>query len=989
MSTGPRISLLAIAAVTVVVAVGASPGRAISPPASPASGLTSLTLTSVGPDGKPADAASTQAAIAANGRYVAFESQAALATTREQPGQEQQPEIYLRDLIAGTTTRVSDPADGAATAPGISASGRLVSYEQDGDVYVADRQAAGSAPLVRQVTGTPRDLADEHVVPCPAALNAGRVTPCGPRLSADGTTLIYPAELSPTSPDLSVTAASGDGNASAVSGDMLDLTPYSPGGPYGSAGGSTTVRYENTGDNPVRFTGIAVSEPPGFGSGEPFELGRTSCTSALGPGSSCTVRVSYAAGTCAAYTSAGPQLLEGHLITNSAGPAGQSVLELTALCYATGTTGLEVPGGRGAATAAYFAGTGCAAPPDGLPLAAAPGVASDNAGAPLSDMGAAEIGRPYLVWLPVRVPAAAVTAATVVFADADCGIQLVDPAGLKLADPLPAGAPAACGQDEELASPAPPPPSPSPSPSASASASAPWQVSARVSADLPSSCTAYLLIDPDAVAPDAAFLGTVFEQPYVGLNVAPTAYLTTQGVRHLIVARTDPSGAGNFAISASTVVSVTGQGTELPGATEPSVSANGQYVGFAAPAPIGTAGTDASQVWLRDTGSDDTGSDAGWGGGTTTLVSCLPQARPGPCQAAPDAGSPSVSGDGQQVAFATTGGTSQIYVRSVPADQTVLVSAALSGGRGGNGPSYAPAITQDGAFVGYVSQATDLTRTPAAAGTANLYLAPTAGGPSELVSASGASLPAGATVGIPSVDAIGRLTVFPATGALLPGAPPGVASVYTFDRLPRLWPAPGSAGFGPVLLDSGTRAIRVTVTDGGPGPGTVTAVSATGPFRVTGNRCAGMVLSGGGGCAVTVTFAPTAPGRATGTLTITTQNDSEPAVTGTMPVAASVPAPEVTASPAVASAGEAVLVTGTGFPPGQAITLSWQPGLGSATAAASGSGTLGAYLVIFPDDLTGPRTLTAAGTAGVLAKAPFLVQQGAVEPPFSAGVIPR
>jgi hypothetical protein len=39
-------------------------------------------------------------------------------------------------------------------------------------------------------------------------------------------------------------------------------------------------------------------------------------------------------------------------------------------------------------------------------------------------------------------------------------------------------------------------------------------------------------------------------------------------------------------------------------------------------------------------------------------------------------------------------------------------------------------------------------------------------------------------------------------------------------------------------------------------------------------------------------------------------------------------------------------VTGTGFPAGQRVTLSWRPGLGSVTVSASGTFT--AQMVIFP-----------------------------------------
>jgi hypothetical protein len=180
----------------------------------------------------------------------------------------------------------------------------------------------------------------------------------------------------------------------------------------------------------------------------------------------------------------------------------------------------------------------------------------------------------------------------------------------------------------------------------------------------------------------------------------------------------------------------------------------------------------------------------------------------------------------------------------------------------------------------------------------------------------------------------------------------------------------------------------VTVTDTGPGPGTVTGVSVTGPFQVTGDACEGTLLSAGNRCTVTVVFTPSAAGRDTGALTVTTEDDGEPPVSVTVHAAADVPAPQLSVSPGVATYGEAVQVTGTGFPPGRSIALTWNIGLGSATATATGSGTLSATMVIFPDDIIGPRTLLSAATAQVLATAAFLVQEPSTEPPFSSGSPP-
>jgi hypothetical protein len=923
---------------------------AVTAPSGSAAGLTSLTLTSVDPDGTPAAGPSTQAAIAADGEYATFVSPAGAAGDA----------VYRRDLVNGTTTLVSDTT-GGASAPDISANGQLISYEQGGNVFVAVYGPAGLT--VHQVTGNSEDPPYARVVTCPASFGAGRVTPCGPRLSADGTTLVYPDELTPVPPELSITAIAGDGDSQVpLRGDMLDLTPDSP----------VTVRYTNGSASAVPFTGVTITEPPRFGAGEPFSVGQTTCASALPAGGSCATSVSFEQGSCATVADDGPRLIAGSLVTNSPDRDGQSVIELTALCdladlsSATRHAGVAAadPAHAARATTASADQSGCPAPPSGLPLTAAPATASDVQGAPVSDIGAAEADRPSVVWITVSAPDGG--AAAVSFAPAngdDCGIQLINPVGLKLADPLPAAAPAPCTQGEQLSSPSPAPsPSPSPSVTPSSVPSSPPPELTSMTSVAPSTCTAYLLINPAAATVDAAFLGTES-----GSDVIPTAYLTVQGVRHLILARRAAAGSGDFASSPVTIVSVASDGAQLPDATEPAVSADGQYVGFVAPVPGQQTAAGASEVWLHE---------VGWSAGNvvrpgrTTLVSCLPRPRPGACSAAPNADSPSLSGSGQQVAFTTVGSPDRVYVRSVGAGTSVLVSA------GGDAPSYAPAITQDATAVAFVSRAN---------GRANLYLSTVGRGTPSIVAAPG--FPPGTSVGLPSVDAIGRLTTFPATGALLPSAPTGSTSVYTFSRLPRLSPVPAGAAFGQVLVDSGTRHGGITVTDTGPGPGTVTAVTVSGPFRVTG--CLGTLLSSGGRCAVTVTFAPSTAGRETGKLTVTTEDDGDPPIGVTVPVVADVPAPRLSVSPDVATYGDAVQVTGTGFPPGQSITLTWTVGLGSATTRASRSGTVRATMVIFPDDILGPRALLATSSASsARARAPLLVQQPSQEPPFSSGSPP-
>ena len=112
------------------------------------------TRASVAPAGAEANDGSYAPSISADGRYVAFTSFAAnLIPVDANDGSD----VFVRDLQAGTTTRVSEyqggfEADGDSLRPAISADGRFVAFDSDAwnlawgdtndafDVFVKDRQ---------------------------------------------------------------------------------------------------------------------------------------------------------------------------------------------------------------------------------------------------------------------------------------------------------------------------------------------------------------------------------------------------------------------------------------------------------------------------------------------------------------------------------------------------------------------------------------------------------------------------------------------------------------------------------------------------------------------------------------------------------------------------------------------------------------------------------------------------------------------------------
>jgi Tol biopolymer transport system component len=91
----------------------------------------STRLVSLSSDGRQGDGGSGTAAISADGRYVAFASDAGNLVAGDT---NDSTDIFVRDLVAGTTRLVSrssagGPADGSSSGPAISATGRYVGFE--------------------------------------------------------------------------------------------------------------------------------------------------------------------------------------------------------------------------------------------------------------------------------------------------------------------------------------------------------------------------------------------------------------------------------------------------------------------------------------------------------------------------------------------------------------------------------------------------------------------------------------------------------------------------------------------------------------------------------------------------------------------------------------------------------------------------------------------------------------------------------------------
>lgn len=160
-------------------------------------GATTLVSRADGPAGAKGNDDSQAPAISADGRYVAFLSKATNLSAANQHGDVF--DVFVRDLQQNTTTLISVASDGAGAdadsgSPAISADGRVVAFESDAtnldpgdadaltDVFARDLQA-GTTVLVSGAGAAPR---------------TGRSTQ--PSISADGTVVAFSSTVTALDP---------------------------------------------------------------------------------------------------------------------------------------------------------------------------------------------------------------------------------------------------------------------------------------------------------------------------------------------------------------------------------------------------------------------------------------------------------------------------------------------------------------------------------------------------------------------------------------------------------------------------------------------------------------------------------------------------------------------------------------------------------------------------------------------------------------------
>lgn len=123
----------------------------------------------------------------------------------------------------------------------------------------------------------------------------------------------------------------------------------------------------------------------------------------------------------------------------------------------------------------------------------------------------------------------------------------------------------------------------------------------------------------------------------------------------------------------------------------------------------------------------------------------------------------------------------------------------------------------------------------------------------------------------------GQLTI----SANLAGGQLSVALTGTGAPAGTIQLSPAGINFGSVEVGTTSSALQVTLQNSGPSAVPISSLSASSPFALASNAC-GASIAASSACQLTVTFAPTQAGSATGTLTLVTASGTQTvALTGT------------------------------------------------------------------------------------------------------------
>ncbi|MFK0230831.1 hypothetical protein ACIQUL_34225 [Streptomyces sp. NPDC090303] len=986
---------MAMAAYAGVVAIMGSAA------ADPAPSEAGVRLVSTGTGGEAAEGGQNPA-VSADGRHVVFQSKAdlpALSPLHARVEGSGTWRIYSRDRAIGITTLLSDPTVDS-TEPSVSADGRRVAYRivtrlVDGlaqaSTVVVDRDVSGRGRLDTAGNVSAADFADAS--PELAESFPGLcATECGPQISADGSTVVYPSVASAVSPSF-VVLASKDGNTglASVNGVLIDINEISGRVGFGRDDEPISIVVATKsvvpGQETTDFTGrLSVQNPYG---GLPwnspaFSIGPKTCDT------SGTCRSTLTFDPSRGCTPEGRGQRWDRLVIDGPTSAGHASVVLKADCGPN--AGRAFCGPQPGSDGFYDAGLS-SADLARLPVRIGHPTPSQASGNQIS-LGGQAAGQAFLLAVPTEG-----LSGTVDFGTLDC-----DP--FRLVDPGPearAKAAKLTGAD-------------------------PTAVPLRARLDGTDRGTLYVLVNPPFLPPSVRYNGSVpNREPVYAAQLRMTAddrgpghgsfAMSVFSARQIIESRRDATDSGGFTPGRAELVSrgVFGHGyvdTELVDGTHPSVSADGRTVAYTRHAhPDAAVNQPAVVVTTRD-------ADGTWS--RESLV-------PAPLDTRYSTDAPSLSADGGTVAYVrspdpmTAGQSAQIAVTHLNSRGTVRTVSTNASGTPGDGDSGSPTLSPDGRVVGFVSKARTLTTDEAGTGP-QLYLR-TVADPQGIARIAPADV-ASSAIGL---DERGTLAVFATTTPLLTTDTGARADVYARETPGQLTVRPTTIDFGAFRRPS-TTSLGIQVTLGNPGPGAVSigaAVPAT-PFGYR-STCVGRTLTAGETCAGVVSFTPGVPGVHTGLLRIeartsggdtgltaeadlkaqvadpppTPSPSENPPPTTQGPPPTSSPSPPPTSSPipppsgpespspppdsssppgpphrsaaalhpspTVARPGRVLAITGAGFAPGARISLTWGSAGPVEPITVGPDGTFRAYVDVPSSQPVGRRVaITAADAQGAL-----------------------
>lgn len=251
--------------------------------------LADATTTLVSVHDGPDSGASSGASISADGRYIAFSSRASTLAPGPLAGGGSLADVYVRDVIAKKTVRLSratggGAADGASSGAGISADGRTIVFASTADdlvpgdtnhgldVFIADRVSG-------RITRASISSTDQQAGPASGA----------PVLSQDGAILAFQS----TAQDLAPGAHGATDVYLRVRLAQAEISPVAlsfAARPVGSTSPAQLVTVRSAGAGPLLITAatLAGANPT------TFEILSDGCSGAsLEHGQACTIGVSF------------------------------------------------------------------------------------------------------------------------------------------------------------------------------------------------------------------------------------------------------------------------------------------------------------------------------------------------------------------------------------------------------------------------------------------------------------------------------------------------------------------------------------------------------------------------------------------------------------------------------------------------------------------------------------------------------------------------